>query len=125
MPMQLLLTMKKMLITKKFTFDSAHKLINYEGKCKNLHGHTYTLFVTIKGEINDTTGMVIDFGEVKKIVKESVIDVLDHAYVNDFIDQPTAENMIVWIWKKLESKLKLYKLELWETPDSFATYYGE
>ncbi|PIR92816.1 6-carboxytetrahydropterin synthase QueD [Candidatus Falkowbacteria bacterium CG10_big_fil_rev_8_21_14_0_10_43_10] len=101
-----------MLITKKFTLDSAHKLINYKGKCKNLHGHTYTLLVTIKGKINKRTGMVFDFGEIKKIVKEKVIDVLDHNYINNFIEQPTAENMIVWIWNQLEAKIKLYKLEL-------------
>jgi len=114
-----------MLITKKFTFDSAHKLLNYEGKCKHLHGHTYTLNVTVKGEVEKNSGMIIDFGDIKKIVKKNALDTLDHNYLNDIIEQPTAENIAVWIWNHLNKDLNLFKIELWETPDSFVTYYGE
>lgn len=114
-----------MLLTKKFTFDCAHKLINYDGQCKNLHGHTYSLFITVEGEVDEKSGMVIDFGVMKNIVKINVVDVFDHAYINDIIAQPTAENMASWIWNKLHKHLNMYKIELWETPDSFVTYCGQ
>jgi len=114
-----------MQVTKKFTFDSAHKLINYDGKCKNLHGHTYTLFVTVEGAVDKKSGMVIDFEIIKNIVNKNVIEIFDHAYINDVITQPTAENMSNWIWNQLSKDLNLCKIELWETPDSFVVYYGE
>ena len=71
-------------ITKIFTFETAHVLYNYDGKCKNMHGHSYKLFVTVKGtpinDINDVkNGMVVDFGDIKKIVKEEIVDVWEHA----------------------------------------------
>lgn len=114
-----------MLLTKKFSFDSAHKLLNYNGKCKNLHGHTYFLYVTIKGESDKKTGMVQDFSLIKKIVERKVIDILDHKYINRLIKQPTAENIAIWVWQCLEKDLKLFKIEIWETPDSYVTYYGK
>lgn len=114
-----------MLITKKFIFDSAHKLKNYKGKCKNLHGHTYVLCVTVDGKIDKKSGMVMDFSEFKKVVEKRVIIILDHNYINKIIKQPTAENISVWIWNQIEKYLKVYKIELWETPDSFVTYYGK
>lgn len=114
-----------MLITKKFSFDSAHKLIDYKGKCQFLHGHTYLLYVTLKGCINRKTSMVFDFNAVKMVVEKKVLSVLDHSYINDIIKQPTAENMAVWIWERLEKYLPVYKIELWETPDSYVTYYGK
>ncbi len=71
-------------ITKIFTFETAHVLYNYDGKCKNMHGHSYKLFVTVKGKpINDIdnpkNGMVVDFGDIKSIVKSEIVDVWDHA----------------------------------------------
>jgi 6-pyruvoyltetrahydropterin/6-carboxytetrahydropterin synthase len=113
-----------MIITKIFKFDSAHKLNDYEGQCSNLHGHTYTLHVSVQGEIKKN-GLVFDFKDLKEIVKKDVISKLDHKYLNDIISQPTAENMCVWIWKELSSKLDLYEIKLYETPDSYATYRGE
>ena len=113
-----------MLITKEFTFAAAHKLINHKGKCKNLHGHTYKLQVTIRGKPN-SDGMIIDFSDIKNIVKTSVIEKLDHSYLNEIIQQPTAENIILWIWDKLKDKLNLFELKLWETPTSFITYCGD
>lgn len=117
---------KKMFITKVFTFDAAHHLPNYQGKCKNLHGHTYKLEVTLSGELERTSGMLIDFAKLKKIVKEDVLKEMDHAYLNDILKNPTAENLINLIWKKLDlniSKQKkdifLYELKLWETPTSY------
>ncbi|MFN3699482.1 MAG: 6-carboxytetrahydropterin synthase QueD, partial [Dictyoglomus sp.] len=108
-----------MLIVKKFKFDAAHNLIFYKGKCEKLHGHTYEVVVVVKGIPNEE-GMVIDFVELKEIVKEEVINILDHSYINDIIPQPTAENIAVWIWNKLESKLRrnnchLYEVQVWET----------
>lgn len=114
-----------MLVTKKFIFDSAHKLKNYKGKCKNLHGHTYVLYVTVDGKINKKSGMVMDFSEIKKVVEKRVIIILDHNYINKIIKQPTAENISVWIWNRIEKYLKVYRIELWETPDNFVTYYGK
>ena len=111
-----------MLLTKEFVFDAAHNLVQYHGKCEKLHGHTYKLKVVIEGQ-PDSEGMIIDFLEVSKIVKENVISVLDHSYLNDIISQPSAENIALWIWEKLDDKLKrencnLYEIHVWETATS-------
>jgi len=117
-------------VTKIFTFDSAHKLENYEGNCKNLHGHTYKLEITIRGKL-DQRGMVMDFNELKTIVQEKVISFLDHKYLNDILDfNPTCENLLVWIFSQLESVLSgkqccLQKVVLWETPNSYGTLERE
>jgi 6-pyruvoyltetrahydropterin/6-carboxytetrahydropterin synthase len=117
-----------MKVTKEFTFDSAHKLINYKGKCENLHGHTYKLHVTVDGDIKDN-GLVIDFVILKEIVNDKIIEKLDHKYLNDFFENPTAEVMAKWIWdelKEIEEKgVKLFEIKLWESPTSFVTYNGE
>lgn len=70
-----------MKITKELTFDSAHMLSNYDGKCANLHGHTYKLHVTLKDEVNETTNMIMDFNEFKNILNETVMKSLDHALI--------------------------------------------
>ncbi len=113
-----------MIIAKLFEFDAAHKLPNHSGKCKNLHGHTYKLEISVSGKINEK-GMVIDFHDLDKIVRENVLDILDHSYLNDTIPNPTAENIVLWIWKKLENKIALNKIKLWETQDSCAVYEGD
>jgi len=113
----------KMLIAKEFTFDAAHKLLNYDGPCANLHGHTYKLQIVISGPVQKN-GMVIDFIDLKKIVTEKVISKLDHKFINKIIKQSTAENIAVWIWKQLEKNLPLYEIRLWETPTSFVIYRG-
>lgn len=116
---------RKISVTKIFTFDSAHNLMNYEGKCKRLHGHTYKLEVTVKG-YPDYRGLVIDFGDLKLIVNEEIVEKLDHQYLNDVLDfNTTCENMVVWMFGRLEPKLSsdrycLEKIRLWETPTSFA-----
>ena len=116
-----------MKITKEFTFDCAHKLNDYDGLCGFLHGHTYKLHVTLKGEPKNN-GMILDFNELKKTVFDYIISTLDHHYLNDIkgLSQPTAENMIIWIWDVLKPALRdmLYELKLWETPTSFVTYSG-
>ena len=85
-----------MLLAKDFTFDAAHNLVNYHGKCERLHGHTYKLRVVVEGT-PDSEGMIIDFIELKAIVKEKILSRLDHSYINDIITQPSAENIAVWI----------------------------
>ena len=113
---------KLMLLSKDFKFDAAHNLIHYHGKCERLHGHTYKLRVVLEGQ-PDSEGMVMDFLELKAIVKEKILSRLDHAYLNDIITQPSAENIAVWIWRELEESLRrencgLYEVHVWETEDS-------
>jgi 6-pyruvoyltetrahydropterin/6-carboxytetrahydropterin synthase len=94
-----------MFITKKFTFDAAHYLPSYNGKCEHLHGHTYALNIKVQGE-PDTEGLVIDFAKLKKLVQELVLSKLDHALLNDIMPNPSAENIcsgcgksFISIWK--------------------------
>ncbi|RRQ45198.1 6-pyruvoyl trahydropterin synthase family protein [Chryseobacterium sp. SC28] len=142
-------------ITKIFTFETAHVLYNYDGKCRNMHGHSYKLFVTVKGNpINDLdnhkNGMVADFGDIKRIVKEEIVDVWDHAVLVNaasphillgeslqnqghkviFCDyQPTCENMLYDIASKIQPKLPprvhLSYLKLHETETSYGEWLAE
>ena len=111
-------------IGKEFSFAGAHKLPNHKGLCKNLHGHEWKICIVIKKRVDSKTGMVMDFSDLKKIVKKHVISKLDHSYLNDTLSNPTAENLLVWIWNQLMFKglLKgLYSIDLWESKDSVAT----
>lgn len=117
-----------MILIKEFEFDAAHNLIHYHGKCERLHGHTYKLVVKLQGE-PDSEGMVFDFVELKKLVKERIIDKFDHAYLNDIIAQPTAENIAVYTWNELKDALdrdncSLFEVEVWETKTSGIIYRG-
>src|SRR3989338_7462244 len=112
-----------MIICTKFKFDSAHKLLNYKGKCAKLHGHTYLLYICIQGDVAEN-GMVFDFVEMKHIVDTKIISQLDHQYLNEIIKQPTAENISIWIWNQLKGVLPLSELKLWETPDNYVIYNG-
>lgn len=120
--------MRSMLVSKEFTFDSAHFLTKYHGKCENLHGHTYRLRVTVEGPVNED-GMVVDFKELKALVKEKVVERYDHQNLNDFFENPSAELVAQKIWEDLEpdfkKPLRLFEVILWETADSFVTYRGE
>ncbi|GIP33932.1 6-carboxytetrahydropterin synthase QueD [Paenibacillus sp. J2TS4] len=129
-PDQLKYHHKEVLVSKEFTFDSAHHLHCYEGKCKNMHGHTYKLQVVMKGKV-DERGLVIDFADIKRITKERVVDRLDHQYLNEVLPpmNTTAENMIVWMYEQIHEGLvqeglhpavQLEELRLWETPTSYA-----
>lgn len=119
-----------MFVTKEFTFDSAHFLPSYHGKCEDMHGHTYRLQVTVDGPL-DSEGMVVDFAVLKKAVKDKVLSKLDHKLVNDTIKVASAENMAIWIWDQLANspefpaEVHLHEIKLWETPNSFVTYYGK
>ena len=117
-----------MILIKEFEFDAAHNLVKYHGKCERLHGHTYKLVVKLEG-IPDSEGMVYDFVQLKKVVKERVVDRFDHAYINDIIPQPTAENITIFVWNELVNTLKkdncrLYEVEVWETKTSGIVYRG-
>lgn len=141
-------------ITKQFNFETGHALYGYDGKCRNVHGHSYKLSVTVIGKpITDTThvklGMVIDFGDLKKIVKEEIVDQFDHATVfnkntphielaKELMDrghnviladyQPTSENMVIDFAAKIKARLpqniKLHSLKLQETDTSFAEWFA-
>ncbi|WP_291098729.1 MULTISPECIES: 6-pyruvoyl trahydropterin synthase family protein [unclassified Flavobacterium] len=146
--------MSKIRITKKFSFETGHALYGYDGKCKNVHGHSYKLSVTVIGTpIVDRSdvkfGMVIDFTDLKKIVIEEIVDQFDHATVFNettphielanelknrghhviLVDyQPTSENMVVDFSKRIISRLPenigLFSLKLQETESSFAEWFA-
>lgn len=113
-------------IKAEFEFDAAHFLPNHKGLCHNLHGHHYFLTVEIQGQIisdpaRSDYGMIMDFGDLKKIVKEAIIDVCDHNCLNNLYDNPTAEKMIedfsfILMNRIDEENRQLIKLELYETP---------
>ena len=147
--------MSNIRITKQFSFETGHALYGYDGKCKNVHGHSYKLSVTVIGKpIADNTnvkyGMVIDFGDLKKIIKAEIVDVFDHATVFNkntphlelakepeqrghnilLVDyQPTSEMMVIDFSKKIKKHLpeniKLHSIKLQETETSFAEWYAE
>jgi 6-pyruvoyltetrahydropterin/6-carboxytetrahydropterin synthase len=141
-------------ITKEFKFEMAHALKGYDGLCRNIHGHSYELLVTVAGHpVSDLRshklGMVMDFGDLKKIVRETIVDKFDHALVvNKDMDpayieqlkkenerlilldyQPTSELMITdfarRIKKRLPPEIKLKYLMLRETVTSFAEWFAE
>lgn len=146
--------MSKIRITKSFTFETGHALYGYDGLCKNVHGHSYKLDVTVIGTpIKDKNhvkfGMVIDFKDLKKIVKEEIVDVFDHATVFNqntphvalaktleasghkvlLVDyQPTSEEMVIdfagKIMAKLPPSITLHHLRLQETATSFAEWFA-
>ncbi|MEN8789133.1 MAG: 6-carboxytetrahydropterin synthase [Flavobacteriaceae bacterium] len=141
-------------ITKEFSFETGHALYGYDGKCRNVHGHSYKLSVTVVGKPIDEPGaiklgMVIDFGDLKKIVKEEVVDPFDHATVfnknTPHLElamelkkrghkvilanyQPTSENMVIDFAQKISLKLpdyiKLHSLKLRETETAYAEWYS-
>ncbi len=113
-----------MQIRKHFRFEAAHVLPFHSGKCSRMHGHSYRLDVAIRGPIQTdgaAKGMIEDFDTIKQIVRQHVIDVLDHQTLNDFIENPTAEHIVLWAWRALEGPLPgLDELVLWETANSCA-----
>jgi 6-pyruvoyltetrahydropterin/6-carboxytetrahydropterin synthase len=103
-------------VRRRFGFEAAHRLPGHPGKCRELHGHSYRLVVTVERALDEGSGMVIDFGELKQIVRREVIDLVDHKCLNDLIDNPTAELVVIWIWQRLTGALPgLVEIELFET----------
>ena len=113
-----------MQIRKHFRFEAAHVLPYHPGKCARLHGHSYRLEVAIRGPLQPegpARGMIEDFDVIKRVVRNEAIDVLDHQSLNDFLENPTAEQIAMWIWRRLEPHLAgLDELVLWETKTSCA-----
>ena len=113
----------EMLLSVDFHFCSAHQLPFYDGPCKRLHGHNYQLRVTLAGKPSPKDGMVRDFDEVKRTVWESCLVECDHHNLNDLMENPTAEHMVVWMWERLAPVVPgLKELQLWETPEYCVTY---
>ena len=111
-------------VVRTFSFEAAHQLPWHPGKCKNLHGHSYRLEVAIEGPVGED-GMVMDFAAVKSIVEREVVDRYDHTYLNDLMDNPTAELLAHSIWKTLEAaELPVTSIRLWETADSAVEVTG-
>lgn len=121
---------KRVLVSKEFTFDASHHLHNYEGKCKNLHGHTYRAVLGISG-YTDERGLVMDFSDIKEIWKQRIEIYLDHRYLNETLPlmNTTAENIVIWIYEKLQealvqqqksTALRVEFVRLYETPTSYA-----
>ena len=119
-------------ITKTFSFCYAHKLPKYKGKCANIHGHSGILEVAVKAAPKDTivyNGMIMDFGDLKTIIQEQIVDVLDHKYLNEDIAHfkdinPTAENIVEWIVCQLGPIFEegLARIRFYETPTSYAEW---
>jgi 6-pyruvoyltetrahydropterin/6-carboxytetrahydropterin synthase len=107
-------------IRKSFTFEAAHVLPHHPGKCARLHGHSYRLEVALEGALQPSgpaAGMVEDFEVLSRVVEATVIGDLDHRSLNELMENPTAENIVVWIWGRLADALpQLAELVLWETP---------
>ncbi|MGB5321089.1 6-pyruvoyl trahydropterin synthase family protein [Lutimonas sp.] len=146
--------MNKIRITKHFDFESAHALYGYDGKCKNIHGHSYHIYVTVIGtpiedDKNPKNGMVMDFGDLKVIIKREIVEKFDHAVVlnensphrelantiNEYSHkvvlvpyQPTSENMLMDFAERIQSQLPqnvlLHSLKLYETANSYAEWFA-
>ena len=121
-------------VTKKYGFEACHHLPHYDGACAHLHGHSYHLDVTVTGDVirdstNPKCGMILDFKELKSIVKEVVVDKYDHSDLNDYFENPTAEIMVekiaIDIMEKLPANVFLVSVKLWETETSYAEYFPE
>jgi 6-pyruvoyltetrahydropterin/6-carboxytetrahydropterin synthase len=141
-------------VTKRFTFDMAHALYGYDGPCRNIHGHTYHLSVTVAGKVNTSEGdpelgLVVDFGELKEITRQVILSEYDHALVlkedapysrDGFLPghfgkvllvpfQPSCENLLLHfhglLSPRLPAHVRLVALRLDETPTSYAEWREE
>ncbi len=113
-----------MIIARHFEFHAAHHLPNHPGKCKRPHGHSYRLLVSVSGPVDSTTGMVMDFADLKHAVQTQVLDLVDHQDLNTILSNPTAELLIEWMWNRLAPHLPLHELTLYETSRCFVRYRG-
>ncbi len=133
------------LLTRKAEFSASHYYWNEAwsaeenervfGKCanKNGHGHNYTLEVTVAGDVDASSGFVVDLKQLKDVMEREVIGVYDHRHLNKEVPEfaeaiPTTENIAIAVWKRLDGKIpgaKLHRVRVYEMPDLFADYYGE
>jgi 6-pyruvoyltetrahydropterin/6-carboxytetrahydropterin synthase len=110
----------------EFQFNAAHRLPLYEGPCFHTHGHNYQLIVLVESKVDSTTGLSMDFGMIQKTVRDHALQAIDHNDLNKVLENPTAENVVVWIWERLQPALpELVELQLYETPDCGVIYRGE
>jgi 6-pyruvoyltetrahydropterin/6-carboxytetrahydropterin synthase len=113
------------LIRKHFKFEAAHVLPHHPGKCARLHGHSYRLETVLEGPLRESgfaQGMVEDFDTLAAVVRDMIIEKLDHTCLNDILPNPTAELIARWIWEQLTPKLPgLCEIVLWETTTACAT----
>jgi 6-pyruvoyltetrahydropterin/6-carboxytetrahydropterin synthase len=105
-----------------FKFSASHRLPVYVGKCNRLHGHNYRLRVRVRGVVDPITGMVADFHDIESQM-HPLLERVDHHHLNELVENPTAENVVVWMWEQLVIP-GLVSLELWETEDYSVLYSG-
>lgn len=117
--------MNRSSIFKEFSFEAAHKLPKVpEGhKCGRLHGHSYRFIVEVEGLVDDVTGFIIDFAEIKETIKP-IVDRLDHYYLNDIdgLENPTCENLAKWLYNNITLKLNIKSIKVYETCTAGAVY---
>ena len=112
-------------VTRSFAFEAAHQLPWHPGKCSRLHGHNYRLEVTVEGPV-DEHGVVVDFDELAAVVERELLERYDHRFLNDLVENPTAEVIAHESWKRLEAAgLRLARLRVWETPESSVELLAE
>lgn len=117
-------------LTVRGHFDAAHRLVGYEGKCRNLHGHRWEVALTVEAEELDDLGMACDFGLMKGVLHEQVLDVLDHGCLNDQapfdVENPTAEKIARWAFERCKGRFgpngRLRSVTVWEAPDAWVRY---
>ena len=115
-----------MILRRTYRFEASHVLPRHPGRCRRLHGHSYRFIVEIEGPIEPVQGMVLDFGDLDEIVQRLVLDRCDHYHLNDFIENPTAEWISIWIWRALKPELPgLASVELFEVEGASCFYRGE
>ena len=122
-------------VTKIVKFDAAHYLPQHEGQCKNLHGHTWKVEIEVAKEYEpdqpQPDGMIVDFSSLKKIIKDFVLDYVDHQCLNEtsfeLLQNPTAENLCTWVRQQMQTQLdvqalKVIRVRIWESEDSYAEW---
>jgi len=130
-------------VVKECSFDAAHFLPGYDGKCGRIHGHRWIVQIGFKGEVDPKTGMVIDFTKIKRDIEQNIINIVDHTFLNEIVfeedssifsfprNMPTAENIVGWITRFLEMYVntefnqKVSFVRLYESPTSYVEWRKE
>jgi 6-pyruvoyltetrahydropterin/6-carboxytetrahydropterin synthase len=121
-------------VTVEQTFAAGHALREYKGKCENVHGHNYRVQITVEGERLNRIGLLVDFVELKRVVRE-VVAILDHQFINDLepftVINPSAENMAKYFYDEVSQRMgppdadapaRIAQIKVWETDTSIAVY---